>query len=208
MSFIGPVQPGIVNVQASAPITIAVFGRHIKAGATVMADGTPLTTRRVSQLELDADLPASLTTASHTFSITVSNPDGTMSNSEPLVVVHDGGTPPTLSSVSVRKLSGKVVNQIIAGMKGKKLQLTADGVGFDSGAQLLVNGSQLSLVSSSTTEIVGALTNAIVASPGTLVVQVMNSSGKVSNTVTLTVVASEQRSPIQSRRTSSEVLGH
>ena len=207
MSFIGPVQPGVVNVQAANPITIAVFGRHIKAGATVLADGSPLTTRRVSQLELDADLPASFTMVSHTFSITVSNPDGTTSNSQPLVVVHDGGPPaPTLSSVSVAKRSGKVVNQIIAGMKGKKLQLTADGALFDSGAQLLVNGSQLSLVSSSATEIVGALTNAIVAAPGTLAIQVMNSSGKVSNTVTLTVAASELRAPIESRRTGSAVV--
>jgi len=91
-------------------------------------------------------------------------------------------------------------------MKGKKLLLTADGAGFDSGAQLLVNGSQLSLVSSSASEIVGALTNAIVASPGTLAIQVMNSNGKVSNTVTLTVVAADVRSPIQSRRTSSDAV--
>jgi hypothetical protein len=208
MSFIGPVQPGVVTIQAAAPITIAVFGRHIKAGATVLADGTPLTTRRVSQLELDADLPAALTTVSHTFSITVGNPDGTMSNSQPLVV-HDGGPPaPALSTVSVTKRTGKVVNQLIAGMKGKKLQLIADGTGFDSGAQLLVNGSQLSLVSSNTTEIIGALTNGIVAAPGTLTIQVMNSSGKVSNTMTLTVAAAAQ-SPIQSRSTGRNVQqGH
>jgi hypothetical protein len=207
MSFIGPVQPGIVGAQGAVPITIAVFGRHIKTGATVMADGNPLVTRRVSQLELDADLPAALTTVSHTFSITASNPDGTMSNSQPLLVMHDGGPPPpSLSSVSARKLSGKVVNQIIAGMKGKKLQLVADGSGFDSGAQLLVNGSQLTLINSNTTEIIGALTNAIVASPGTLAIQIMNSSGKVSNTISLTVVAAAQRSPIQSRRASSVVV--
>jgi hypothetical protein len=85
-------------------------------------------------------------------------------------------------------------------MKGKKLQLIADGSGFDSGAQLLVNGSPLTLVSLNTTEIVGALTNAIVAAPGTLAIQVMNSSGKTSNTISLTVVAAAVRSPIQSRR--------
>jgi len=34
----------------------------------------------------------------------------------------------------------------------------------------------------------------------------MNSSGKVSNTVTLTVAASELRAPIESRRTGSAVV--
>ena len=114
-----------------------------------------------------------------------------------------GPAAPVLSSLTVIKRSGKVVNQVIAGMKGKKLQLIADGTGFDSGAQLLVNGAQLSLVSSSATEIIGAFTNATVASPGTLTIEVMNSSGKASNTLTLTIVASDQPSLIQSRRTGS-----
>jgi hypothetical protein len=90
----------------------------------------------------------------------------------------------------VTKKSGRVISQIIAGMNGKKLQLTADGTGFDTGAQLLVNGSPLVLISASATKLIGALTNATVASPGTLVIQVMNSSGKTSNAMTLTVVAS------------------
>jgi glucose/arabinose dehydrogenase len=190
LPFIGPVHPSTINGQ-SLPVSIAVFGRHIKAGATVLADGNPLTTRRPSQLEIDADLPAALTSTSHTFEIRVSNPDGTLSNPQSLQVIHDGGPPPpVLSSLTVTKKSGRVISQIIAGMNGKKLQLTADGTGFDTGAQLLVNGSPLVLISAGATELIGALTNATVASPGTLVIQVMNSSGKTSNTMTLTVVAS------------------
>src|SRR5262249_7748482 len=141
--FIGPLHPSTVNLQAPALTTIAVFGRHIKTGATVLADGIPLTTRRASQLELDADLPAKLTSASQTFEIRVGNPDGTQSNPQSLQIVRDTGpAAPVLSSLTVIKRSGKVVNQVIAGMKGKKLQLIADGTSFDSGAQLLVNGAQ------------------------------------------------------------------
>src|SRR5262249_13830046 len=173
LPFIGPPHPAIINAPAPAPATIAIFGRHIKAGATVMADGTPLATRQPNQLELDADLPVELTSTSHVFAITVRNPDGTLSNPRSLQVVRDTGpASPALSSITVSKKSGKVINQIIAGMKGKKLQLTADGTGFDSGAQLLINGNGLALISSSGTELVGAFTNAIVASPGTLTVQV------------------------------------
>jgi len=200
--FIGPLHPSTITLQTPAVTTIAVFGRHIKQGATVLADGSPLVTRRASQLELDADIPETLTSATHTFAISVSNPDGTQSNSEPLQIVKDNGpAAPVLSSLTVTKKTGKVINQITAGMKGKKLQLIADGTGFDSGAQLLVNGTQLNLVSGGATELIGGLTNAIVASPGALMIQVMNGSGKLSNTMTLTVAAAGRRPPIQGSQT-------
>jgi len=201
-SFIGPVHPTSVNGQSEL-VTIQVFGRHIKAGATVLADGNALATRRISQLELDADLPAALTGAAHTFAITVSNPDGTTSNAQPFQVLHDSGPPPpVLASVTVTKKSGKVIHQVFAGMNPRKLELIADGTGFDSGAQLVVNGTQLNLISSTAgTELIGAFTNAMVESPGTLMIQVMNGSGKVSNTMTLTVAASLQHSPSQNRAT-------
>ena len=199
LPFIGPLHPAMIDGQ-NVPVTIAVFGRHIKQGATVLADGAPLVTRRVSQLELDADLPAALTSTSHTFAMTVSNPDGTLSNPQPLQVVHSGGMPLTLTSVTVTKKSGKVVNQLAVGMKAKKLLLIADGTGFDSGAELLVNGTQLSLISASGTELIGGFTNDLLAAPGTLTIQVKDSNGTVSNTMTLTVVAAQRLSPIQGRR--------
>jgi len=207
LPFIGPVHPSNIDGH-NQPVTIAVFGRHIKAGATVLADGNPLVTRPGGPLELDADLTSALTSTTHTFAITVRNPDGTVSNSQPLLVTHEGGSPVTLSAVTVTRKSGRPVNPVIAGMKAKKLQLVADGIGFDSGAQLLVNGNPLSLISASGTELIGAFTPAMVASPGTLTIQVMNSTGVVSNTMFLPVVAAARRSPIEPSRSMANRVLH
>jgi uncharacterized protein YfaP (DUF2135 family) len=69
------------------------------------------------------------------------------------------------------------------------LSLGVYGVDFDSRAELLVNGEALELVSASGTTLVGRFTNPMVSTPGELSIQVRNSSGKISNTVTVLVVA-------------------
>jgi len=72
-------------------------------------------------------------------------------------------------------------------MKAKKLKLLVSGSDFDAGAQLLVNNIPLELESSSATELVGKLTNSTLAVAGDLTVQVRNSTGKISNSLKLTV---------------------
>ena len=84
---------------------------------------------------------------------------------------------------------GRYVSTIVAGTKAKKLSLGVYGVDFDSRAGLLVNGEALELVSASGTQLVGRFTNRMVSTPGELSIQVRNSSGKISNTVTVLVVA-------------------
>jgi hypothetical protein len=105
-------------------------------------------------------------------------------------VTGDGGggpTPPQLATLTVEKRSGKVIQQIFVGAKAKKFLLVVDGSNFDAGAQLLVNGNALVLESATATELIGDFTPDILAQPGNLPVQVRNSSGKVSNTLTLVV---------------------
>jgi len=80
-----------------------------------------------------------------------------------------------------------VDSQLFVGMNVKKFRMVVNGTDFDAGAQLLVNNIALPLESSSTTELVGQLVNALVQSPGELSVQVRNSTGKTSNTLKLTV---------------------
>jgi hypothetical protein len=95
---------------------------------------------------------------------------------------------PQLTSMFIyKKKRAKVIDQLFVGMAAKKFRLVATGTDFDAGAQLLVNSVALSLESSSTTELVGQLTNQMVAAPGELVVQVRNSTGKTSNTIRVTV---------------------
>jgi glucose/arabinose dehydrogenase len=190
LPFIGPINPSSLKTGGGAA-TIAVIGRHFKPGAVVLADGSPLTTRAGNtRFELDADVPASLTSSAHKIAIQVQNPDGSISNGEALPVTGDGGggpTPPQLTTLTVEKRSGKVIQQIFAGAKAKKFLMVVDGSNFDAGAQLLVNGNALVLESATATELIGDFTPDILAQPGNLPVQVRNSSGKVSNTLTLVV---------------------
>jgi hypothetical protein len=86
-----------------------------------------------------------------------------------------------------KKKRANVFDQLFVGINAKKFRLVVSGTDFDSGAELLVNNTSLALESSSTTELVGRLINAFVQSPGELIVQVRNSTGKTSNTLKLTV---------------------
>jgi hypothetical protein len=86
-----------------------------------------------------------------------------------------------------KKKPANVWDQLFVGTNVKKFRIVVRGTDFDAGAHLLVNNISLALESSSTTELVGQLVNSLVQSPGDLTVQVRNSTGKVSNTLKLTV---------------------
>jgi glucose/arabinose dehydrogenase len=194
LPLIGPVRPPSIKA-GTGPTTINLIGRHLKPGAVVLADGSPLTTRQgPSIFELLADLPASLTASERTIRIEVQNPDGARSNAQVISVTRSepAEKSPQLSSLSVIKLkNGRPIDQLVAGMKAKKLRLVVNGSDFDSGAQLLVAGVALQLDSASPTQLVGQLTQAMLDAPAELTVQVRNSTGKLSNTLKL-VVASGQ----------------
>jgi hypothetical protein len=178
-------------------VTISLITRHVKPGAVVfdVTDGVALTTRQgSSSFELLADLPAGAIATERTITLELRNPDGTPSNQQAFSVTRNEPPPPPdktpqLASVFVyKKKRSKVIDQLTVGMAAKKLRLVATGMDFDSGAQLFVNNAALELESSSSTELVGRMTNQIVASPGDLNIQVRNSTGKVSNTLKLTIV--------------------
>ncbi|HUK92102.1 MAG TPA: hypothetical protein VLZ81_17005, partial [Blastocatellia bacterium] len=115
-------------------------------------------------------------------------PDGHISNAQPLTVNSPPPPPsPDLTSLTVLKNGAKVVASVTVRSKFKKLTLVANGTEFDSGAKLLVNGSALTLVSSSATKLVGAFTKSMVASARTLSIQVQNSSGETSSQLSLVV---------------------
>ena len=73
-------------------------------------------------------------------------------------------------------------------MRNGKVLVTG-WAGYDSGAELLVNGEALELVFGNGRAVDGRLTNSMVRSPGELSIQVRNSNGRISNTVTVLVVA-------------------
>lgn len=197
LPFIGPPHPSAIKA-GSAGVTISLVVRHVKPGAIVfdVTHNAALVTRPGSStFELLADLPAGALASEGTITLEVRNPDSSASNQQTFAVTRGDPDPPPpdkipqITSMFVyKKKRANVFDQLFAGMAGKKLRLVVDGTDFDAGAQLLVNGVALTLESSSTTELVGQMTNALVAAPGTLTVQVRNSTGKTSTARTLTVI--------------------
>jgi len=192
LPFIGPPAPSSV-VEGSGPLTIRLMGRHLKPGAVVIASGSPVPARPgADRFELLADLPASMTSSARMIEVQVENPGGSRSNIQSFTVTADPnppGPPPQLNSLLVyKKKRSRVVSPVVAGSSAKKLRLLVMGAEFDASAQLLVNGTAVEIVSSSSTEIVGRLTNQMLANPGDFPVQVRNATGRLSNILRLMVV--------------------
>lgn len=195
LPFIGPPHPSAIKA-GSPGVTFSLVVRHAKAGAVVfdVNHDIALPTRLGSStFELVADLPASAIASEGTITLEVRNPDGSHSNQQTFTVTKGDPDPPPdkipqINSMFVyKKNRNKVIDPIFVGINGKKLRLVVAGKDFDSSAELLVNNVPLVLETSSSTELVGQMTKALVAAPGTLTVQVRNSTGKTSNTLTLTV---------------------
>lgn len=195
MPFIGPARPSGVRAGTGAA-TISVFGRHLKPGVVLLAAGAPIATRAGARpFELVGDIPASLTASERVITIEAQNPDGTRSNQQLFSVSRTDPDPdpdpdesPRLTSLFVyKKKRNRVVDEVDTGDKAKHLKLVVTGTDFDAGAQLLVGDTALALISSSSTELVGQVTKAMISAPGQLSVRVRNSTGKISNTLTLVV---------------------
>ena len=195
LTFIGAVKPSAVKA-ASQGVTVSLFGRRVKPGGVLfdVSDGLALATRPGPRpFELLADLPASVLGSARTITLELRNPDGSQSNQQIFTVTTGDPDPPPqvvphLTSLFVyKKKRKKVVNPLTVGATTKKLRLVVSGTDFDSGAQLLVNNIPLSLDSSSATEMVGRVTNQMVAAAGELNVQVKNSTGQISNILKLVV---------------------
>lgn len=196
LPFIGAPSPSAIKA-GSPGVTISLITRHVKPGAIVfnVTDNAPLVTRPgASNFELVADIPASALAVPRALTLEVRNPDSTRSNQKTFAVTQgDPGPPPIektpqITSMFVyKKKRAKVVDQLFVGIPAKKFRVVVGGTDFDAGAELLVNNTALLVESSSATELVGRLVNSLVQAPGELTVQVRNSTGKVSNTLKLTV---------------------
>ncbi|HKY05899.1 MAG TPA: PQQ-dependent sugar dehydrogenase, partial [Blastocatellia bacterium] len=194
LTFIGPPLPSAVKA-GTGPVTISINGRRLKPGAVIFFDDTAVTTRPgANQFELLADLPANLVATERVFTVEVRNADGTRSNQQQFAVTKSGipdpqPKTPQLSSMFVyKKKRTQVITPVTAVNKAKKFRLVVNGADFDEGAQLVVGGVSLEIESRSATEIVGRFPNKMLVSPASFSVQVRNENGRVSNTLTLTVL--------------------
>jgi hypothetical protein len=199
LPFIGPVQPAAFKA-GSGDVTIKLIGRHIDPNTVpiVLADGSPLVTRQgANQFELIADLPGLFTASERTITIEVRTLAGGRSNPQTLSITRGDPDPdpvksPQITSMFVfKKKRSKVINPVAVVSNAKKFRLVVEGTDFDPGAQLIVNGVTLSLVSASATELVGKFPKTMLAAPGELNVQVRNSTGKTSAIVKINVVSAQ-----------------
>jgi glucose/arabinose dehydrogenase len=198
LPFIGPVTPSAVKAGSSG-ITISITGRRLQPGAIVVnvTDNIVLATRQgATRFDLVADLPASALQSERTLVLEVRNPDGAASNQQTFAVTKGNvvDPPPPLQTPHLNRLfvykkrPGKVVDPLTVGSATKKLRLVVEGTDFDLSAQLLVGNVPLEIISITGTEIVARVTSDMVSSPREMTVQVRNSNGRVSNTLTLRVV--------------------
>jgi hypothetical protein len=115
--------PALLSIVSASPnqvdaggaaFTVTVSGAGFLAGSVVKWAGTPLPTSVQNAGQLSAAVPASLIASSGAYSLTVVNPDGTVSNSIGIIVQ------PVLTAISP--------NSATVGASG--VTITATGVGF------------------------------------------------------------------------------
>ena len=154
--------------------TLTVNGSGFVSGSTVQWNGTGLTTTYISATQLTATVPASLIASAGAASISVVNPNSTISN----VVTF------TITALSITSLSP---NTTTAG--GAAFVLGVNGTGFLSGSTVQWNGTALTTAFVSSTQLTASVTGILIASAGTANVTVINPGGAASAPVPFTITA-------------------
>jgi hypothetical protein len=161
-----------------AAFTITVTGTGFLPGVGAIWNGSTLSSNYVSATQLTAVVPAALIANIVPVSIRAANPNGPQSNALPFTI-----GAPTLTLTSLAP------NAAAAG--GPAFTLTATGTGFQSGSQVLWNGSALSTAFVSATQLTALIPAGLTASAGTASVTVSNpgASVLVSNALPFTITA-------------------
>jgi polyisoprenoid-binding protein YceI len=163
----------------SGSFTITATGSNFTAaapGATIIFDGTPLTTSSFSPTQVQATVPANLINSPGVFEVWVRNQDLQDSNIQILQVA----TPPVLSTINP--------TQVNAG--GPSFVLTATGTNFTTagpGAVILFNGTPLTTSSFSGTQVQATVLASQITTAGVATIRVRNQTGQESNAVSLTI---------------------
>ncbi|MCB9641031.1 MAG: IPT/TIG domain-containing protein, partial [Myxococcales bacterium] len=156
------------EIVAGVKTTLKLVGDAFVPGATVVINGQSFAPTSVAQQSIAVDV--TLATAG-TYTVVVRNPDGSITNSLPLVVKNG---PPKLSFVDPTSIQ-----------EFTAFTLRLSGSGFLNGAQGRLDGTAYPTTFVSATELRVTLPNTVKA--GTYAVDVLNPDNQKSNTVTLTV---------------------
>lgn len=161
------------SITAGAPrFTLVVLGRGFVSGATIKFGDQDLTTTFVATTQLSAPVPAELVSAARTVPVTVTNPDGTTSNSVDFRIL-------TLSLTSITP------DRATAGSAA--LTLSLEGTGFIQGASVSFGGTVLVTSFGGATRLSATVPASALTTPGLIQVTVSNPDGAKSNAVTFTI---------------------
>ena len=169
------------SVPAGSPATtLTVSGANFavnaaaQAQSTIFFNGSAMATTFVDTGTLTTSLPPALLTTPGQYSVKVSNPGGTASNSIAFLV-----SGPVLSSLSTTSIpSGSPA-----------FSLTVSGANYLAGSQISFRGTTLTNTTSSSTSLTATVPANLLTTPGQANVQVVNPAGSTSNILTFTVVA-------------------
>jgi uncharacterized protein (TIGR03437 family) len=173
------------SATAGGPVfTVTLNGAGFVSGASVLWNGSGLTTTYVSSTQLLGTVSASLIASTGTATITVVNPSGAVSNG--LTFTINSATAPSLSSISPGSIS--------AG--SSSLTLTVNGSGFTTGSNVYWNSSGLVTSYVNSGQLTATVPSNYIASQGTVNVTVQNpGGGGTSNGLTFTINAPQVNAP-------------
>jgi hypothetical protein len=180
----------------SPQFTLTVNGTNFVSSSSVRWNGSALSTTFVSATQLTAIVPAANVATAGTTLVTVVNPapGGGTSNAQTFTI---NNPVPTTTSISPSSCT--------AG--SAQFTLTVNGTNFVSTSMVNWNGTALTTTFVSSTQLTAIVTAALVASPGTASVTVVNSSpgGGTSNAQVFTICPAAP--VINSRLTDSATWG-
>jgi len=167
------VEPNVVGARP-APLMVTIHGRNFYQGAIGLIGAQRLSTKLISDTQLEATLPSELVSSPGTITIAVENPDSQRSQPTNLIVLDAGGA------------AGPVITG--ASISGKKLLV--NGIGFGDGAKILLDGEvQKKTVNDEqnpTSVLIGNKAGKFIAPRQTVVLVVRNSDGSLSNAFNFT----------------------
>lgn len=188
--------PNVVSA-GGGNFTLTVNGMGFVSGATVNWNGTALSTTYVSASQLTAVVPANLIASTGYASVTVTNPDSTVSNTGTVSVVN---AKPALTSLSPSS----------ANAGGAGFTLTVKGNSFSASSVVNWNGSALTTTYVSATEIKAAVPASLIANAGKASVTVTTpcpgGGASVTKTFTIVVTTLKLVSATLSRNSSTGVI--
>src|SRR6266699_5517216 len=159
----------------SPQFALTVNGTNFVNGAKVNWNGTPLTTGFVSSTKLADVVPAANVATAGTAQVTAKNPTGSPSNAVTFTI---NNPVPTITSLNPSSSPGC-----------GQFTLTVNGTNFVTTSSVRWNGTALTTTFVSSTQLTATVTAALVASPGTASVTVVNPppGGGTSNAQTFTI---------------------